>query len=181
MLAIFRSKIYNSDEERVRLKLHLKEIYCKRNPDASDDEYDEIFNRVENQKLFERAFQKYGRTLWKKNSPWKSKKCHIKCPVADICTKKLLQIDNTKLCYGNLYFNRIDCDKLKELEEQGHIIQIIDMSGKVILKLNHTASDTERELVFLFVNTLYFMYIMNFGDYSNRRRNVNGSNVIPYL
>lgn len=196
MLDRYSKLLYNSEEERREAERryredYLREVYAndssrktwEEEPETIENDISWTFRWKESTRLFELAVDKFGKKLWL-NSPWKSGCCERRCPLADFCEKefrRLLQIDDEKFCYGELYLKGIDSRKLDQLEAEGHTIKIVDLTGEVIYELNEEADDGTRESVGNFVENLYFISINSFGEYANRRRKIYGSNVIPYL
>ena len=65
------------------------------------------FTIDENIELFELACQKYGYKLWNGNA-WHNNTCEQICPFGDYCSKHTVEINEERLCQGQVFSRKID-------------------------------------------------------------------------
>lgn len=71
------------------------------------------FTIDENIELFELACQKYGYKLWNGNA-WHNNTCEQICPFGDYCSKHTVEINEERLCQGQVFSRKIDWKCLPE-------------------------------------------------------------------
>jgi hypothetical protein len=176
----FKSLIYISDDERKSLQNDVYNstlLQCPDLPGSDSFEFEFKYNLMikEGYRLFNLVSEKFGYKLWS-NKAWRTKTCELKCPFGDICKKYIVKIDNNKLCYGQLYFKKINEDKLIYMTKYNSI-KIIRPNGNIFIDLNSINYDKQILSDFFFE---YEWFIWWFGDLRENNK-INGYNVISCL
>lgn len=192
MLEKFKPLIYSSEIQRKQVEEkclqqviennpnHTREnifkLICSKTPNEIAEEY-YIYSLLpkEGQMLFDLTVDKFGKNLWNRKA-WENKTCHKRCPFGDICKKQLIQVDEKFKCYGQLYFRKINAEKVKQLA-LNHTVKIFNNDKSVYMDLNQYYDEQMLSSFFF----QYEWFIWNFGDYGEKKGKVNGENVIQFL
>ena len=160
MLSKYRSLIYANNEEMKEVENTCLSSVCDRHPDiprneiirqiesdeATDIGYDYYLELAiaEGERLISLVREKIGVKLWT-GKAWKQKGCKKTCPYGDVCTKTLLQIDDDRFCFGQLFLMGItDTKKLIPLLNEHHI-ELIYTESNAVIDVNRTLTeDTEK-------------------------------------
>lgn len=131
--------------------------------------------------LFDKAVKKFGNTLWS-GEAWRISDCKRKCPFGDMCRKYLVEIDNIKYCFGQLYHNHNEIRENKLVKiiikmADKYAIKILKTDGNALVDLKSPNFDVQI-LSGFFSN--YEWFVWWFGDNGGKGK-VNGCNVIPFL
>ncbi len=188
MLKKFQKLIYKNLSEKEKVRSECLDFITHRYKNYSIDEIlkfidsntsneiaDDYFfalMQTEGQMLFDIAVKKYGLAIWN-GKAWKNKKCKRKCPFGDECRKYLIQIDNKKFCYGQLYKNNITQNQIIKLLKSCQV-KILFPDEKIYLDLN---KKYDKQLLDSFFSE-FDQFIDWFGDGKNK---VYGYNVIQFL
>lgn len=142
-------------------------------------------------RLFDKAVQKYGISLWNKKA-WRCRYCFLRCPLGDFCGRCLDQIftiDGVQYCIGQLYMNRYyrdDCKLGLPVFSEQELCRITNPFEKSYVFGQERISEVTRAWNF----SLDYSYDMTnriqrsssyFPKYHRRRNRYIGGNVIPHL
>lgn len=191
MIEEYQHLIYENDEEKERVQQSVFEetLNCNKeytvqqgseaiqSHDKSEFDYDYVLTlmRAEGEMLFDKAVKMFGEPLWNGHA-WQNKSCRARCPFGDMCRKELVAIEDNILCFGQLYKNNIDDEKLIRMSRSKRI-KIINSDGSVHIDLSKEF-DIQALSWFFFKHT---SFIWHFGDYELHKDRVNGINVISLL
>lgn len=136
----YSSKIYKSSEEFISMQNKFKEIIINEGI-AGDYDYNIMLYKntrieYESNKLFDIAVEKTGYLLWS-GIAWHNKNCHKYCPLGSICDKKLISINNSQFCYGQIYIDipyKISEQKKYELLSKIYYFAITEYIKKCDIK-----------------------------------------------
>lgn len=135
----------------------------------------ELIN-IKSKAIFDMAVEQYGIKLWNGRA-WRNKTCQRKCPFADWCNGKKVQIDNEQLCRGQLYMKKLSKNDITNLIINDRI-KIINADGTIYIDNFKIFDSTYEEIFYNFF--LYIPEILDIG-WSKSKRKVYGENIIRLL
>lgn len=85
-------------------------------------------NKTEGQMLFNYVRKNGADKLWA-GKAWQNKTCKRICSYGEFCKKRVVSINENKMCYGQLLYNDLSLEKLKELDSG---VKLLSINGDII-------------------------------------------------
>ena len=143
MITNLENLIYNSNTERDAVHQKAAAVAAFYHPNKSEPdlsltlEYRAIKDATESNMLFELLRKTYADELWA-GPAWKEDKCEEVCPFGEFCHKRLITIDGTSYCIGQLKYKGITASDICKKVMDGSAVSTCDSEeyiGPPIYKL----------------------------------------------